>query len=147
MEQCNGADDDCDGAIDEGTLNACGGCGAPPQEQCNGLDDDCDGAIDEAGNVIVDVNINGDCVFAACPSLAPYPVGCDIIMQGGDPRGCVASQANLSAVYFQEGDQCSAGQVSGTLICSCVPAEGLNAANCSINKPQAMHVSEPWECP
>jgi len=44
---CNGADDDCDGSIDEGLLNACGECGPVPPEVCNGADDDCDGATDE----------------------------------------------------------------------------------------------------
>ena len=46
-EVCNGKDDDCDGAEDEGTLNACGRCGPVPSEACNGDDDDCDGTIDE----------------------------------------------------------------------------------------------------
>ena len=46
-DQCNGFDDDCDGAIDEGVTNACGGCGLEPDEVCNGNDDDCDGRVDE----------------------------------------------------------------------------------------------------
>ncbi|MCA9540277.1 MAG: hypothetical protein KC620_15370, partial [Myxococcales bacterium] len=46
-ERCNGADDDCDGRIDEGTLNRCGECGPEPVEICDGADQDCDGAIDE----------------------------------------------------------------------------------------------------
>ncbi|MBI2892732.1 MAG: SUMF1/EgtB/PvdO family nonheme iron enzyme [Deltaproteobacteria bacterium] len=46
LEVCNGQDDDCDGEVDEGVANACGGCGAL-DEACNGADDDCDGAIDE----------------------------------------------------------------------------------------------------
>ena len=46
-ETCNGQDDDCDGEIDEGTLNACGQCGTPPVEQCDLEDNDCDGQIDE----------------------------------------------------------------------------------------------------
>jgi hypothetical protein len=47
VEVCNFADDDCDGAVDEGVRNACGGCGAVPIEVCNFVDDDCDGAVDE----------------------------------------------------------------------------------------------------
>jgi hypothetical protein len=47
-ESCNGSDDDCDGRIDEGTLNACDACGATPGEQCDGVDNDCDGQIDES---------------------------------------------------------------------------------------------------
>ena len=64
-EICNNADDDCDGAIDEGITTACstacgsgvrtcvagsfGPCSAPvpTTEICNALDDDCDGAVDE----------------------------------------------------------------------------------------------------
>ncbi len=47
VEVCNGEDDDCDGPADEGTLNACGACGEVPAEVCNQEDDDCDGRIDE----------------------------------------------------------------------------------------------------
>jgi len=46
-EECNFIDDDCDGVIDNGVANACGGCGKEPEEVCNGIDDDCDGDVDE----------------------------------------------------------------------------------------------------
>ena len=46
-ETCNGEDDDCDGRTDEGALNACGACGDVPQETCDGQDNDCDGQTDE----------------------------------------------------------------------------------------------------
>ncbi len=47
LEVCDGADQDCDGRMDEGVSNACGGCGEAPVEACNGGDDDCDGRTDE----------------------------------------------------------------------------------------------------
>jgi hypothetical protein len=73
-ERCNGADDDCDGRVDEdfnvgascssgsgtcrrdgqyvctadGGGTRCNALAAPPApETCNGVDDDCDGAVDE----------------------------------------------------------------------------------------------------
>ncbi|HUQ03463.1 MAG TPA: MopE-related protein [Kofleriaceae bacterium] len=46
-EVCNGLDDNCNGAIDEG-INCTPGCvPTDPVDECNGIDDDCDGAFEE----------------------------------------------------------------------------------------------------
>ncbi len=144
QEVCNGFDDDCDGQVDEGVSNACGGCGPVPQEVCNGIDDDCDGVVD---GIPFELNLSGDCLYVQCPDYAPFPTACNIIMQGGDHRGCVASQPNLSVVYFQEGNQCGLGSLGGTLTCSCSPGVGLNAQNCPINKQKKYYPSTPSGCP
>jgi hypothetical protein len=72
IEVCNGTDDDCDGAVDEGDPGGGGACavegvgqcafgvlrcqdaeivcrveGAPVPERCDGGDNDCDGIVDE----------------------------------------------------------------------------------------------------
>ncbi|MEZ4392767.1 MAG: MopE-related protein [Polyangiales bacterium] len=131
---------------------ACEGAVGPTGEVCgNGLDDDCDGSADEECPMtricMVSVNLNGDCVTTRCPADCPYPVGCDITMAGGDPRGCVASTPRSPVVYFQEGDVCGAGRVTGTLRCSNVPGGGLNASNCPINKPQRIYPASRSGCP
>ena len=76
-EVCNDIDDDCDGAIDEGQLNACGKCGFVPEEICDGLDNNCDGSVDEdliqecstACGAGVEYCIGGDWVSCTAPPV------------------------------------------------------------------------------
>jgi Putative metal-binding motif len=176
LEICEGSvDEDCDGQVDQacvccegdtepcgvsqgictqgtqtcinGAWGACNGATLPQPEICgNGLDEDCDGQIDDGCTLDVDVNIDGDCVTASCPPQAPYAVGCNIVMSGGDNRGCVANDGG-PVVYFQEGDKCGAGHVSGTLKCSSQPGGPLNAGNCPINKSQTYYPQNSSGCP
>jgi len=132
-ETCNGLDDDCDGACDNGfdccagTSQSCttscgstglmicssscgwGGC-IPPAETCNGLDDDCDGACDNGfsccsgttrpcsiGNCDGTETCDGSCEWGGC-SLGAPPANdtCDSptnLLSGGTFTGttCVAS--------------------------------------------------------
>jgi len=138
----NGIDEDCDGAD-----LPCDGC-TPAAEVCgNGVDEDCDGADLPCDVVEVDIFLYGDCLTVSCPPEAPYPVGCNVFFSPGDDRGCVASQPTGSAVYFQAGDECNAGLVTGTLYCSTTPGPPLDAGNCPINKPVPYWVPDPSGCP
>jgi hypothetical protein len=76
-ETCNGLDDDCDGAVDEG----CGSC--VPTERCgNGVDDDCDARIDEGCDACVEwADPSGGLEImryeASRPDATPYDAGTD----------------------------------------------------------------------
>lgn len=129
----------------------CVGEVGPSTEVCgDGLDNDCNGTADDGCPTVIEVavNLDGDCVTARCPPEAPYPVGCSIMLSGGDSRGCVANTPGSSVVYFQEGDVCSAGHVSGTLRCSSdAPTGRLDETNCPINKSTRYYPLDRSGCP
>jgi hypothetical protein len=90
-EICNGADDDCDGQMDEGFMvgatcdgadgdmckegtfscgegvAVCGDNTGTITETCNGLDDDCDGANDNGFDLQTDESNCGQCLTACMP--------------------------------------------------------------------------------
>ena len=111
-EVCDAKDNNCDGQIDEGLINRCGGCGPVPAELCNGVDDDCDGAVDEGAGVCgVDERcINGECA-AACASGECLG---DRICRGG------------SCVSPCNGVQCEGGMICDPDDSTCVdPCAGI----------------------
>ncbi len=97
-EECDLIDNDCDGQIDEGLLNACGQCGPDPEEWCNGVDDNCDGEIDEGDDLC---GGNQACILGECANPC------------GDVNGCPAGEfcSNGHCVSLCAGVDCPAGQV------------------------------------
>ncbi len=108
-ELCNGVDDDCDGMADEG-IECCAGV----PEVCNGADDDCDGMADEGldccagGDEVCDGQDN-DCDGAADEGL----VCCD----GGD-EVCDDADNDCDGA-IDEGDVCCAEEVCSGLDDDC----------------------------
>jgi len=138
----------CRGAMgppcDDGTPDA-----GPPGGIPDGGGPPTGGTPDAAGPTTIDVPLFliGDCITATCPAMAPHPVGCEVFFTPGDPRGCIASSPTNPSVYFQAGDECDQGLVTGTLHCSSAPGAALSLANCPINKPVPIYVTDPTGCP
>tara|TARA_Y100001970_G_scaffold293857_1_gene443903 strand:+ start:1620 stop:5849 length:4230 start_codon:yes stop_codon:yes gene_type:complete len=137
-ETCNGEDDDCDEAVDEGFnvgngcnigqgvcfsegVVTCEGCNAhiiePNDEICNGLDDDCDGTVDENPT---DPTIGEDCgpELGVCGSDRGSLVcsNAEIICEGGvQPEDEVCNgldddcDGDTDELFVLLGTPCSAG--------------------------------------
>jgi hypothetical protein len=146
----NGIDEDCDGK----DLACSGGPGTGPGGGPGGADGggpsgggSPDGGSAPPGTVDVNLFLLGDCITASCPPSAPYPISCNVVFSPGDSRGCVASTPTSSVVYFQAGDQCDKGLITGTMRCSVTPGPALSAANCPINKPVPIYATSRTGCP
>jgi hypothetical protein len=132
-EVCDGLDNNCDGATDEGVLNACGTCGPVPEETCDGQDNDCDDAVDE------DLPIcRGSCVI---PPEAPCN-GIDDDCDGNTddamepPEGCGAC-VEAEVACDGEDEDCDGtpddGLLNACMMCGDVPAEVCNGLDDDCN--------------
>ncbi|MCZ7680053.1 MAG: MopE-related protein [Sandaracinaceae bacterium] len=127
QEVCNGADDDCDGAVDEGYTLYCDRpagtttlslCADPGERVCDGLDDNCDGAVDEG-------------LRNACGSCGPPPAevcnaaddDCDGAIDEGVCGGCVPSSEICDAL-----DNDCDGRVDESLSRPC----GTDVGECTV---------------
>lgn len=159
-ESCNGADDDCNGCVDEGfnigqvctagvgpcessgtvqcaglNSSACDAvAGMPSAEACDGIDNNCDGAVDDG------FNVGEACKVGVGACQASGTIGCDA-MGGASCSGTPGSpeQETCDGVDndcddvvdngFELGRACTADvgacKVSGTLQC-----DGMGSTAC-----------------
>jgi hypothetical protein len=155
-EVCDGLDNDCDGAVDEGNPNggqSCstgepGVCGSgtttcsggmvvcsrnngPSAETCDGQDNDCDGAVDDGnpgGNLNCNTGMQGVCAtgLSACTSgfivcqqtVFPnqetcdgFDNDCDGTVDDGNPNGGISCSTGQPGVCASGTTACSGGAV------------------------------------
>jgi cysteine-rich repeat protein len=153
-ETCNGADDDCDGAIDNGFAcvraatrtchSACdpagtdtgtqtcdsscawGSCAAPA-EVCNGRDDDCDGACDDgfaccAGQPTVCTTSCGSIGVGTCSAACALPGGTSCTpptetCNGRDDDCDLATDESFTCIQGAT-RACTVGTCTGTQTCN-----------------------------
>jgi hypothetical protein len=120
-ETCDSVDNDCDGTTDEGTINACGWCGAGFVEVCDNIDNDCDGT-DDQGTMLCREGascINGECALPCnqneCPAgLVCFEGNCISRCQNREcPAGTVCQNGECNdpclGIICPEGKACSMG--------------------------------------
>ncbi|MBI5525340.1 MAG: PKD domain-containing protein [Deltaproteobacteria bacterium] len=125
VETCNYLDDDCDGVVDNGLQDLCGGCGPAVPEQCNGEDDDCNGDADD-GAVCPEPEktcINGECVVACQSGECPGGYVCRQNWCVGPCNG-VKCEGGKTCQAGSCVDPCAAKQCPKDEVCvggGCVP--------------------------
>ena len=116
-ETCNGLDDDCDNAVDEGLGASCT-C-TPTTEVCNNQDDDCDGNVDEGALP----GVGTECGFGV-GECAPGALAC----QAGQ-LVCVGGQGPVTEVCNTLDDDCDSFTDEVALSCYTFPT-GCGPGGC-----------------
>ena len=145
-ESCNGIDDNCDGAIDEGLdpkpctatasgwscpgTETCQGssgyvCDAPTPEaeSCDGVDNNCDGAIDEdfvdASGAYFTKQHCGGCGID-CDATIPFSTQTACVVEAGEAR-CIVTECEVGYFPYEDGAFCL--QLPETLCHPCATNE------------------------
>ena len=148
-ETCNNIDDDCDGTVDDNTVDSgqpcgssigacspghfvcitggvlqCQGATGPTTEICNGIDDDCDGIVDE------DVpGIGSDCALGGSGACSAGISECI----NGVPQ-CVGGTGSGTEVCNNIDDDCDGKIDEGSLCDNGVCDHGVCAAPCVMSE-------------
>ncbi|MGK0361929.1 MAG: hypothetical protein ACI9U2_004249, partial [Bradymonadia bacterium] len=139
-EVCNGVDDDCDDAIDEGLglgdacmagvgacqaagTRVCAGGGAllcnavvgtPDAEVCNAVDDDCDGAADEGFGLANACERGvGACLRVGAIACFDDVAGCDVEVGAPEDERCNDTDDDCDGMSDEglgKGDDCTLGE-------------------------------------
>lgn len=114
-----------------------GGIAATDTDSGAPLDDDSGVVTDDGGTSKTDASVSvavdlKDCSSIECPATAPYPVGCNIKMQGGSDQACAAGKPGDKRVYFKEGSACGSEKITGQLFCSPTMGVALDKNNCPL---------------
>ncbi|MCB9528370.1 MAG: hypothetical protein H6701_08265 [Myxococcales bacterium] len=129
-ETCNGADDDCDGMVDEGFPAVCDHepclSNAPRDERCDGVDEDCDGIVDEGFGLgeVCEVGV-GVCARVGRRVCDDGGVACSAVAGAAGAETCDARDEDCDGRVdedFPVGAACAVGvgqcAAAGVFVCA-----------------------------